>query len=240
MSDRQNNLIKLALKSLLLIGSTYAGIWVLLDSIGVKPGIDNVIISGAFAILLSLLFLSMNYNVIEKKSKYYIHPENIEYIKDFLQETKELKIFSSGSGGYRVKIQMMIKKMKNSNLKTIKILIRDDGTPERNIKIEDQIRQWEYVIKKPYSINIEYYRYPFSNVALRGYIFDDKYALLGWYYNDGEYRHGNDKILVLYSSEYKDQKEIIDFANETFDNIIKKQNCKGSQSETTKTMTNSQ
>ena len=222
MNDKQRKTAGKIIKFFAIIGTTYGGIWVLLDSIGIQSGVNNAITAGVFSILLSLLFLSVKYNINERRGKYYIHPENLEFIQKLLKNTKELKIFSSGSGGYRVKIQMILKNIETSNLKRIKILIRDDVTPEREIKIQDQIRQWEHDIKSTYSITIEYYRYNFSNVALRGYIFDNKYALLGWYYNDGTIRRGNDKILSFYSSEYEDQMEIIQFANDTFDGIIQK------------------
>lgn len=211
--------LKKIIKILTLIGSIYAGIWVLLDSIGIESSLKHAIISGIFAIILSFSFMSIKYFLGERKSKYFIQSEDLAKLEKLLRKTKELKIFSSGSGSYRIKLNMILKNMKSPQLRKIKILIRDDNTEQRNDNIKNQIRQWEKDISKKYTINIEYYRYSFSEISLRGYIFDDKYALLGWYYNDGHDRYGNDQILVLYSSEYDDQKGIVEFANQAFDSI---------------------
>jgi len=220
MKNKTVNIILKIVKFFILFGGIFEWIGAFLELIGFQKNIKLAIICIIFSILLTLLFLSANYIFIEKKSKYYIDSNNLDKIQKLLKNTTELKIFSCASGSYRVILQLILKNMKNIQLRKIKILIREDNSSDRDIIINDQIRLWQTDIAEVYQITVEIHKYKINQIALRGYIFDQKNALLGWYYNDGNKRYGNNKIFTLFSSESQNQKEIIDFANNTFDSIF--------------------
>lgn len=207
-------------KYLTLLGSIYGGIWVFLDSIGFATNLKHAILIGCVSIFLTSLYMCVYHILTERRTKYFISPEDLNKITKLLKETKELKIFSSGSTSYRIKLRMILKKIKSTQLRRIEILIRDDNTAKRDEKIKEEIKLWKKDIGDKYYITIDFYRYTFSQISLRGYIFDKKYALLGWYYNDGDNRYGNDQTLVLYSSEFDNQREIVEYANKTFYSIF--------------------
>lgn len=215
----KNTLLNI-IKTLTLFGSIYGGLWVFLDSINFETNTKHAILVGCISVFLTYLYKSVFSIFIERKSQYFVSPENLDKIAQLLKETKELKIFSSGSTSYRIKLRMILKNIKSTQLRKIEILIRDDNTNKRDEKIKDEIKLWEKDIYDKYDISIKFQRYTFLQISLRGYIFDKNYALLGWYYNDGDNRYGNDQTLVLYSSKFDDQKEIVEYANKTFDSIF--------------------
>jgi len=198
--------------------------WLISNVSWLFSGLGIVLFSG----IITLVIRFSKSRTTEKKVFHLktIDIDDIDMLKRLIEGSTEIKIFSSGSETYRIKLNIIFKLIKVDKKKTIKILIRDDGSPQRNDKINEEIRKWKIVVENNNTqmVDFEFKRYEPAegSVMLRGYIFDNNYAILGWYLNTVEYRYGNNCPMVLYSDVEIHQSEIIKFAIKTFEYFYKK------------------
>jgi len=196
--------------------------------------IDNMywIFSGFGVVLFGVItsFCIKYYKRFTNKSKE-IHLQTVDIadtviLKRLIEDSTEIKIFTSASETARMKLTGIFKEIHMDKKKTIKILIRHDGSEQRDNKINDEIRKWSINVESICNqmVNFEFGRYvqKEGSVMLRGYIFDNNYAILGWYLNTIEHRYGAENPMVLYSHSHRHQTEIIKFAVQTFDYFFEK------------------
>jgi len=212
---------------LLNVMAVYSIIWTILASSGVAPGLQIGIILAIISILwssvvkLAGIYYSMKIQ-IDKASCQLIPSTDLETVTRLLRQSTELRIFATSSETYRYRLNSILVNRDITALKRIKILIREDGTEIRMSKVNDEIRKWNKEIQKIYDVQIEYALYKFDDIMLRGYIFDKSYAMLGWYLNIGECRLGNQYDLTLFAANSKGEKDVIEFASNTFERFFER------------------
>ena len=149
-----------------------------------------------------------------------IDANEIDALKKLFLESTEIMIFASSAETFRGKLITVLRGLKIEQTKYVKVLVRDDGSENRNWKLQEEEAKWNHEIVRESNnmIKVAFKRYlqTDTSVFLRGYVFDKRHAMLGWYLNVTDRRLGSNYPLVLYSSSDLRQLKIIEFANDTF------------------------
>lgn len=95
-----------------------------------------------------------------------------------VKKAKVLRVFASGSNSARSLIHSRISTITHNM--EIKVLIRTDGSPEREAILAKEISRWRRDIQKG-NIELSIVKYSFDPVMFRGWIIDESVAIIGWY-----------------------------------------------------------
>ena len=173
-------------------------------------------------LIISLVRLIIENNKLKKsKLMKIVDVGDIDLLKEQIEKSSEIRIFASRGTTHFHYLNEALKKINISSKKTFIFLLRDDESEKRKTELERAKNDWENYISK-YNIDKKLINTIYSefkplteSITLRGYIFDDKSAMLGWYINTAKIRHGCEIPFTLYMSDDIDQSIIINFAKET-------------------------
>lgn len=160
-----------------------------LNAFEFKSGVPAWVLNICISVIIGLLYYI--FQVIS--SKVTVSTLNQKIWEKFYPEVSEIRIFGSGTETYRNSLRDFLKTRDKANSVEIKILMRDDDTPNRRVKIVEAVDKWKQDIEIISSItnvttSVKIYK---GSLMLRGVIFGDRAAILGWYYriagkNDSE------------------------------------------------------
>lgn len=106
-----------------------------------------------------------------------------------IRTATSLDIFGSSSERLRSLLHVHCRSLPSAL--SIRVLLRDDDTPGRRAKLQDQAIKWKSEIG-PRVANVQLRMYRYDPLMFRGVIIDSLKAVLGWYYRGNPLRQGED------------------------------------------------
>lgn len=212
--------------------STFGGIWLFAEPLGFSVGYKLwvILIICSTVVTIGVVGIRLWINIPKQNRLYlndqYVRINDPQVLTAHFSHIKTLRIFASGSETYRTLLLSFLDVIQLNEKLEIRILIRDDGSPIRKQKVSEAYAKWKNDIDSNFRTEtvIRTYRSP---CMLRGFIFDEKSAILGWYYSSPEGTQGQNIPAHVLHSDIENQKRVLDFSIRTFDYFFNNNNSDG-------------
>lgn len=228
---------------ILTIVASFAGLLGLAEPLGFTTGAELFAYLVGLSLLLGLmvrgwvLFLRERHRVNELIAKHAVEADglfiselkminDIVCVREQLSKSRCVRIFASGSETYRLLLLSLLPALHLKERLELRVLVRDDGSPSRKAKLSEAISKWHDIDEKFNTRTIvRTYDY---DVMFRGWIFDQKAALVGWYERRNGKTCGQDDLAYFLQGGNKQCDSAITVLTRVFDKYFDSGNDIGS------------